>query len=161
MEPPSIDGGNVYACVTLIASDIGLQWSRRRSTAEIFSSAAKHSPNSTCFNGAAVDRRRKSGRGPGGPGGAGDASMEPPSIDGGNPLRASVAAPSIRASMEPPSIDGGNSLASTGTGAPPSLQWSRRRSTAEMTEAMRTHRMAGRLQWSRRRSTAEMVHIAP
>jgi len=90
-----------------VPSASSLQWSRRRSTAEMRRRRTTASPPSG-FNGAAVDRRRKS-------------------------VRDCGTAPRSRASMEPPSIDGGNGGSVAGSiGALAGLQWSRRRSTAEM-----------------------------
>ena len=136
-----------------------LQWSRRLSTAETFGPSTTTRSWISRFNGAAVSRRRR--------------------------RESRHALPvALSASMEPPSLDGGDRTVRAGsrTRRIPPLQWSRRLSTAETVpppaisrsrrwigfngaavSRRRRPRSGGRLaglealelQWSRRLSTAE------
>ena len=61
--------------------------------------------------------------------------------------------------MEPPSGDGGDSRWRTMASTATSLQWSRRRVTAETLEVTRLVTDGTKLQWSRRRVTAETIAV--
>ncbi len=107
MEPPSFDGGNGMMERAAVEAMAALQWSRRLSTAETRHPCPGTASPQRRFNGAAVFRRRKLGfviR----IASNGEASMEPPSFDGGNADFAGRFRVTIVASMEPPSFDGGN-----------------------------------------------------
>ena len=180
MEPPSLDGGDLPSFIAAGAG-VGLQWSRRLSTAETCGEPLRAHLASCCFNGAAVSRRRRrliqedANQPPGHCfNGAAVSRRRRPRADASRWQRW------VRASMEPPSLDGGDSGQSepvdTGSAR---LQWSRRLSTAETPGAgrascagmgfngaavSRRRRPAGdrrwlatrtSLQWSRRLSTAE------
>ncbi len=157
-----------------------LQWGRRLSTAETligdnpgqwearFNGAAvsqRRKPRGPWrrlvprrrFNGAAVSQRRKRRARDGRSGGHADASMGPPSLNGGNKFVPSFFSARIAASMGPPSLNGGNVLCDPFFGGcinsasmgPPSLNGG---NSIVVGRCKTPHRL---LQWGRRLSTAE------
>ena len=132
MGPPSEDGGNLVRG-NADAHVTQLQWGRRPRTAEISRSRRATVTPRSSFNGAAVRGRRKSTRQRVDCIHSIQASMGPPSEDGGNPTGEELRIRQIKASMGPPSEDGGNPK-NLWPSYPcvTSLQWGRRPRTAEI-----------------------------
>jgi hypothetical protein len=136
---------------------MALQWGRRLSTAEILRPIAGSRPTWR-FNGAAVSQRRKSGRRP-----RWDASFPQrfngAAVSQRRKCARGAAASEARreASMGPPSLNGGNAVFQCHRRRAFKLQGGRRLSTAEIVGIRVGIVPNVQLQWGRRLSTAEMI----
>ncbi len=182
MGPPSEDGGNDIEALAYCYREVWLQWGRRPRTAEIsqvftgsharrmsFNGAAVRGRRkcrtfrtntyaTLCFNGAAVRGRRKSMTCPSTPCAPPEASMGPPSEDGGNlPAKAgSIHAAELQWGRRPRTAEI-STMSEDGVAAI-LLQWGRRQRTAEIQECSGCGGVVAKLQWGRRPRTAEMAH---
>ena len=108
MEPPSLDGGDPATLAPRRSTGTGFNGaavSRRRRRPR---PAGRRRSRWRCFNGAAVSRRRRRAEAESAAHADARASMEPPSLDGGDPINHAAAMRLVKM-----------------------LQWSRRLSTAE------------------------------
>ena len=161
-------------------SRISLQWGRTPTSAEICLGAsgtrtawcASMGPHSNecgnqrsstpvrrqrlCFNGAALQRVRKSPRHHANQPPCARASMGPHSNECGNPFAAPESRLVVGASMGPHSNECGNTRTRAPSARGPMLQWGRTPTSAEITSAEVALTAATALQWGRTPTSAEI-----